>query len=151
VVDAVGRACCSTVELKCGDGDVGGLAAATVALIERNRLLGRVVVSSFSWEAIRRVRELDARVPVGALYTSGPLPTLWPWPAELARPEALHPNHRFLSRAQVQRAKKLGYRIHTWTVDDPSRMRRLVDWGVDIIITNRPDLLKQVLEEAACP
>ena len=41
--------------------------------------------------------------------------------------------------------KRRGYRIHTWTVVDPARMKQLVDWGVEIVITNRPDVLGQVL------
>jgi glycerophosphoryl diester phosphodiesterase len=116
-----------------------------VGLIEHNKLLGRVLVSSFSRRAIQCVRELDPRVPIGFLYDSNPFVPLRPWPRELARPEALHPNHRMLSRAYVRWAKRRGYRIHTWTVDDPARMRQLVDWGVEIIITNRPDVLGQVL------
>jgi hypothetical protein len=36
--------------------------------------------------------------------------------------------------------------VHTWTVDDPGTMWQLMRQEVDIIITNRPDLLRQVLQ-----
>ncbi len=148
VIDAVGRRLLLNIELKSRGGEENDLATAVLGLIERNGLLGRVVVSSFNRQAVRRVRELDPRVPVGLLFKMDPFATLRPWPKHLARPDALHPYHRALSRAYVRWAKWRGYRIHTWTVDDPARMRQLVKWGVEIVITNRPDLLGQVLAEA---
>ena len=145
VIDAVGQRLVLNIELKSQGGEEDGLVRAVLGLVERNGLLGRVIVSSFNRRAIRRVRELDPRVPVGQLYEIDPFATLRPWPRDLARPEALHPYHRMLSRAYVRWVKRRGYRIHTWTVDDPARMKQLVDWGVEIVITNRPDVLGQVL------
>ena len=45
----------------------------------------------------------------------------------------------------MQWAHQKGYRVHTWTVDDTRAMERLIRAGTDLIITNRPDLLHQVL------
>ena len=38
-------------------------------------------------------------------------------------------------------------RVEPWTVDDPKLMKQYIDWGVDGIITDRPDLMIGVLEE----
>jgi glycerophosphoryl diester phosphodiesterase len=41
-----------------------------------------------------------------------------------------------------------GLRVNTWTVNEPDEMRRLIEAGVGGIITNKPDVLKDVMREA---
>jgi len=45
----------------------------------------------------------------------------------------------------VQRAHANGLAVHVWTINDEPTMRRLLDWGVDGVMTDRPSLLEQVL------
>jgi glycerophosphoryl diester phosphodiesterase len=47
----------------------------------------------------------------------------------------------------VQRAHKRGLMVHVWTVDDPSEISRLLDIGVDGIMTDRPLVLRDVLQQ----
>lgn len=49
------------------------------------------------------------------------------------------------SERVIARAHELGIRVVVWTVDDPATMRTLLDAGVDGIITDRPDVLRDVL------
>jgi glycerophosphoryl diester phosphodiesterase len=49
------------------------------------------------------------------------------------------------SERVIDRAHELGIRVVVWTVDDPATMRALLDAGVDGIITDRPDVLREVL------
>ncbi len=49
------------------------------------------------------------------------------------------------SERVIARAHDLGIRVVVWTVDDPATMRTLLDAGVDGIITDRPDVLREVL------
>jgi glycerophosphoryl diester phosphodiesterase len=49
-------------------------------------------------------------------------------------------DHRF-----VRTAHHYGLQVHVWTIDEPAEMTRLLDLGVDAIMTDRPAVLKQLL------
>jgi glycerophosphoryl diester phosphodiesterase len=52
---------------------------------------------------------------------------------------------RFIATAHLA-----GLAVHVWTIDDAATMERLVDLGVDGIMTDRPTLLRTVLERRGC-
>ena len=56
---------------------------------------------------------------------------------------------RVLTPRLVQEAHRRNIPVHVWTVDDPDDMHRLLDWGVDAIQSDRPDILSDVLVERA--
>jgi glycerophosphoryl diester phosphodiesterase len=47
---------------------------------------------------------------------------------------------RIVSRGFVKHAHRAGLPVKVWTVNDPQDMRRLLEWGVDALISDRPDL-----------
>jgi glycerophosphoryl diester phosphodiesterase len=146
VVDEVGHRLLLNIELKTVDPRDDGLAAMVVRIVEENGLLDRVILSSFNPLALRRAKRVNSRVPVGLLYApDSPILLRRPWLHHFMRLEALHPHHASVDDRYMAWARKRGYRIHTWTVDDPDEMERLMRQGVDMIISNRPDLLNQVL------
>ncbi len=146
VIEAVGRQLLLNIELKTKSKRDDALAQAIVRIVEEHHLLDRIVVSSFNPLALRQVRNLNPWIPLGLLYAPDqPLILRRPWSRHLVHPEALHPHHSTIDQQYVRWAKAQGYRVHTWTVDDPGRMWQLMRQGVDIIITNQPDQLRQVL------
>jgi glycerophosphoryl diester phosphodiesterase len=52
-----------------------------------------------------------------------------------------------VDRRFVDAAHEHGLRVHVWTIDRPTEMRRLLDLGVDGIMTDRPDVLRDVFRE----
>ncbi|MFC8733944.1 glycerophosphodiester phosphodiesterase [Luteimicrobium sp. NPDC057192] len=54
---------------------------------------------------------------------------------------------RVVDARTVAAAHRSGRQVHVWTIDEPAEMRRLIDLGVDGIVTNRADLLRDVLTE----
>lgn len=54
---------------------------------------------------------------------------------------------KFLRRRQVEAAHAVGRQIHVWTINDRDEMAELLDLGVDGIVSDRADILKEVLVE----
>ncbi|MEV6975048.1 glycerophosphodiester phosphodiesterase [Kitasatospora sp. NPDC093806] len=61
-----------------------------------------------------------------------------------------HRGVRVVDRAFVRAAHRLGLQVHVWTVDDATRIRALLDLGVDGIMADRIDVLRDVLGERGC-
>lgn len=111
----------------------------------------RVCVGSFSRRSIRRFRAGLPEVPTAvstvgvaafALGTMPPNGQVFQVPMSFP----IGPVDVDLVTAKsVERIHATGRRVHVWTIDEPTTMHRLIDWGVDGIITDRPDLLKGVL------
>ncbi|MBN1137918.1 MAG: glycerophosphodiester phosphodiesterase [Anaerolineae bacterium] len=147
VIDAVGHRLLLNIELKVKGWGDGGLAEKVVRIVEQNGLVDRVILSSFNPLAVWRVRRRSPQIATGLLYAQDmPLFLRKAWLRGLVRPAALHPHHAMVDAHYVWWADKQGYRVNVWTADDPGDMWRLVRQGVDIIITNRPDLLRQVIQ-----
>jgi len=148
VIIEVGHQLLLAIELKVKVFGSAGLLAEVVRLIEDHNLVHRARVSSFNPFALRRVKRLNPHINTGLLY-------YFDLPAHLIRalflfladPDALHPEKRLVTQEYMGWAKERGYRVDAWTVDEPAEMKRLISLGVDSIITNRPDVLREVLEK----
>ena len=55
--------------------------------------------------------------------------------------------HGDVTAETVKLARELGLKVSCWTVDEPDEMRRLAALGVDAILTDRPDRLREVMLE----
>ncbi|MDH6137486.1 glycerophosphoryl diester phosphodiesterase [Kitasatospora sp. MAA4] len=69
------------------------------------------------------------------------------WSGVCAQVPERHRGIRVVDGAFVRTAHRLGLQVHVWTVDDPARIRALLDLGVDGIMADRIDVLRDVLEE----
>ncbi len=138
------------IELKTTSPFTDGLEAEVVRLVEDANMVHRVIISSFNPVAIWRVRRLNRNISTGLLYAPG-LPRYLRdrWLQPLARPDALHPRWDMVDEQSVAAAHRRGLAVHPWTCEDPEVMRRLIGWGVDAIITLRPDLLRDLLPRPA--
>jgi glycerophosphoryl diester phosphodiesterase len=149
VFEAIGKLALINIELK-ALGPLGrGLEPAVAALVQKHGLENRVLFSSFNPFALRRIKRLLPHVPGGLLYAPDmPFYLRRAWLAPLCPHEARHPHHSMLTPSSLQTLRQRGYRINVWTVNDPADMRRMIELGVDAIITDHPDVLHQILRDA---
>jgi glycerophosphoryl diester phosphodiesterase len=143
------------VEIKCfptePDADPERIVArGVVELVDRRDRHDDVIVSSFELDAIDVVRTLDARVAT-AWLTSG-LAAATSVPIAVARGHAwVNPDRATMlasdgaARDGVHEARANGVRLAVWTVDEPADIAALAAAGVDAVITNLPDVARDVL------
>lgn len=140
------------------------MADATLAVIDEAGAVSRIVLESFDWRGPRYVRGIrpDIRlawltrpetVRDAHLWWDGPHPS--DFGGSIPRVVAAEggpiwaPEHADLTRDQVTEAHELGLLVLPWTVNDPAAMRRLIDWGADGLITDRPDLAPVSIAESS--
>lgn len=98
----------------------------------------RWVISSFRRETIDRCHELRPSIRT-AWLTIAVTPETG---ADLVAAGhcAIHPWVHIVTRELLDAWHDVGLQVNTWTCDDPDRMRELVEWGIDGICTNVPDV-----------
>ncbi|HYS19312.1 MAG TPA: glycerophosphodiester phosphodiesterase family protein [Candidatus Binatia bacterium] len=97
-----------------------GVEEKVLALLRSRGLLARATVQAFQPETIRRLRELE----LGATD--------------------LGMNHRLIDAEVMAAARDAGIRLAAWTVNEEADIRRMVELGVDMVMSDRPDLVKRV-------
>jgi len=139
--------------------------AQVLQLLDREHFADRVMIESFDWRTLRLVQQRAPGIPTVYLSQQlGPeatvsLDTPSPWTAGFdpmkfggSLPRAVKaaggaiwsPLYLDVQPAAIDEAHRLGLTVVVWTVNDPEVMGELIDMGVDGIISDRPDLLRQV-------
>jgi glycerophosphoryl diester phosphodiesterase len=126
-------------------------------LLDRMRCWDRVCIGSFSDRRLGRVRGAIIQSHLNVCTSMGPLGVLamkareFRLPtgsrAQCAQVPVKHAGIPVVTRGFVDTCHRQGIQVHVWTIDDPAEMRRLVELGVDGLMTDKPSLLKQVLVE----
>jgi glycerophosphoryl diester phosphodiesterase len=129
-------------------GDGTEVARRTVDALRTAGALERVALGSFSGRALRTARALEPALRTGAAReeTRWALYRSWVgWPLGRPRYQEFQVPERsgsttVVSRRFVEHAHKSGLAVKVWTIDHEPDMTRLLDWGVDAIISDRPDI-----------
>ena len=104
-------------------------------LLQIRRAAGRPVCTSMGPAAIGRLRLAGYGVPVG------------PFAAACVQVPLTWKGRTLVDARFVQAAARRGIPVHVWTIDEPAEIHRLLDLGAGGIMTDRPSVLKNVLEE----
>jgi glycerophosphoryl diester phosphodiesterase len=128
--------------------------------VSRSNLEDRIIYSSFDWRVLREIKERDSKIPRayltsgarGKIYDKSPWLDFTPLHNGVELPElikalggsAWHPNYKDVNKEIVQTSHDKGLPVNVWTVNRESDMLRMIDYGVDGIMTDYPLKLKEL-------
>ena len=131
-------------------------------------MAARVSIQSFDWRSLQIVQKTAPAIPTVYLTlqtktadSTRATDGASPWTAGFAFdnyasvPKMIKaaggavwsPNGGALTQALLKEARDLGLQVIPWTINEPADQRRLLDWGVDGIITDYPDQLRELMRE----
>ena len=140
-----------------------------IAAIRAGGMERRATIQSFDWRTLQIVQKEAPAIPTVYLTVEkGFMDSIQrdksssPWTAgfhvsryggsvprmvKSAGGAVWSPYYAETTREQLKEAQSLGLKVVVWTVNEPPDMRRLIEWGVDGIISDRPDLLRRTAGE----
>jgi len=138
-------------------------ARAVVEVVRRHGVAARTTVQSFDWRTLREVQHLAPEIETAALTVrqswldnlgdgrwtaglrladhDGSVPRL----VKASGARVWSPFHGELDEAAVREARALGLRVIPWTVNDPATIERMLDLGVDGLISDHPERVREAL------
>ena len=129
------------IELKYYGDHQPGLARKVVQAVRAREMLDQVVIQCLEYEPLLEVHKLAPEVPVGYLLSFN-----------AREPSRLNVNflsveQKRLDRAFILAAHRRGQQVYAWTVNTPEKMERLLDLGIDGLITDQPALARKILDQ----
>lgn len=149
-------------------------ARAVIDVIRAYDMGSRTTVQSFDWRALREIQDMAPDITTSYLTADQTWlsnlqtgrPGASPWlngldvddfdgsaarAIKAAGGAIWSSYHREVSVDSIKLAHQLGLTVNVWTVNDQGRMRALIAMGVDGIITDYPDRLREVLKQLGMP
>jgi glycerophosphoryl diester phosphodiesterase len=140
-----------------------------VAAVRQADMASRVTIQSFDWRTLQTVQRIAPEIPTTYLTAQQKFldniaadnPAGSPWTAgfqyrhhgtvprmiKAGGGKIWSPYYGDLSDGALKEARELGLRVIVWTVNEPAQMGRMLDLGVDGIISDRPDLVRRMMAE----
>ncbi len=130
--------CFVNIELKSN-----GAEEKVAALIESHSMKNKCVVTSFSYSHLENIKEIDSDVRTGLIVSrlTGKL-------SDYKAADAFSVKSVFITADTVSEAHKCGKDIYAWTVNNGQEVQRLIKIGVDHIITDKPELVRAMVDES---
>ncbi|MCA0215010.1 MAG: glycerophosphodiester phosphodiesterase [Proteobacteria bacterium] len=144
------------------------MARALLNVIREAGMQKRVTIQSFDWRTLQIVQGFEPAIPtvylsIQTANTDNIRDGVWtagfkiaehgsvPKMVKAAGGAVWSPNGGAVTEALVKEAQGLGLKIVPWTINNPADMDRLIGWGVDGIITDYPDRLREVMQKRGMP
>ncbi len=107
---------------------------------EKGWALDNFLISSFKWEELKAMRAKNATIPIAILTEDDPADAIAI--AQELSAEAINPYFKKLTPKNKSQIQEAGFKIYTWTVNEPEDINAMKTLGVDGIITNYPERVR---------
>jgi len=121
------------------------VATLVVETIRREKFQNDCVMTSFDWSVVDQIKKMAPDLKAGYIFGWKEFSAeVFAGPVDL-----LSSHYSLVDSFFLERAHQTGKKVHVWTVNYKWLMRRLIKLGVDGIITNYPDRLREVINESS--
>ena len=127
------------IELK-----VIGVEKKILEMVQQMDMLSEVIISSFHHGSLTSIRDMNHDVST-AMLVNKPMDDMIDYAITLAV-NAINPHHQLVTPQLVSSAHQSGLMVYPWTVNDPNRMRELLSFEIDGLITDYPDRAFKILK-----
>ncbi len=141
---------------------------AVLQVVKDAGMASRVSIQSFDWRSLRLVQQLEPAIPtvyltIQTANTDNVRDGTWtagfriadhgsvPKLVKAAGGAVWSPNGGAVSEALVKEAQALGLKVVPWTINAPADLDRMLGWGVDGLITDYPDRLREAMGKRGMP
>jgi len=112
----------------------------TIRLVEKNNMIDQVFLTSGNTQALKKVRELNPSISMEHIFGDPPPNAIDLALSVGAKRVSCHISH--LTREFVQKAHENGIQVIAWPPNTPEESQKATECGVDLICTDRPDIVK---------
>ena len=137
VFDLVNKKCLINIELKNFDTFSKVVDLIEEYVSEKNWKYEHFIVSSFDWNALQHLHDLNQNIPIGVL-TETDLNLALAF-AETIKAKAIHPYYHLLNEENTQEIQEKGFLVLPWTVNIDEDIQKIKSLKVNGIITDFPD------------
>lgn len=141
------------IEIKSGDERYQGIEKRTVEAIQHFNAHSWTIVQSFNKKTVERVKILDNKIVTYYLLGRNFMSYYHSLQAKIKKNkiqeflyDGIAVHYSMLNAASVDSVKQMGLGVFTWTVDEEDDMTKMIEFGVDGIITDSPDKLIGLIE-----
>ena len=137
VIKSIGKEVFLNIELKGPDTSKGSLEMVNKYVKSGKIKLSNILFSSFNWNELVKLRNLDSDVKIALITGEDPLEAISP--ALSLNAIAINPNYKKLNKDNVQKIFSSGLKIYTWTVNNKLDIIKVKSLKVNGIITDFPE------------
>lgn len=139
IIIAIGRKVPLNIELK-GKNTAAATHKIVTAFCEKGWKKSDFIISSFLWNELSNYRKLDSKIAIDVLTEENPLDAI-PMAHQL-KAQSINPWFKTLTLENVKRIHQEGFKINTYTVNEPEDIKKVIALGVDGIFCNFPERLR---------